>query len=130
MSNVGPMAQDRVFSIQPLTGGGSVPEWRLSDRLRRAREWAHLDQQQLATLTGLSRASISAAENGHRAPRAASVRLWAVATGVSVAWLETGQAPPPGNDQPAGWWFESTSGSTAAAVTPLAGAHAAHLDAA
>lgn len=80
--------------------GGAVPQWRLADRLRRAREHAGLDQQQLADRAGLSRASVSALERGHRRPMPATIRVWSLATGVSLAWLEHGDRPP----APATWW--------------------------
>lgn len=67
-----------------------MPEWTLADRLRKARESAGLEQTELAELAGISRATISAAENGAR-PARATLRLWALATGVPVTWLETGQ---------------------------------------
>lgn len=81
-------------------GGGNVPEWSVADRLRKAREWAGLDQVELARMTAISRATISAAENGRRKLRDSSIRLWAVSTGVSLTWIETGTAsntvPPDG----------------------------------
>lgn len=72
---------------------GTRPTWTLSDRLRKAREDAGLDQEQLASASGLSRATISAAENGHRVPSRASLAMWALATGVSRSWL-AGDPPP------------------------------------
>ncbi|TYL53161.1 helix-turn-helix domain-containing protein [Agromyces mariniharenae] len=63
------------------------PAWSLSDRLRKAREEAGLEQGELAELAGLSRATISAAENGHRRPAKATIAMWALATGVSRDWL-------------------------------------------
>lgn len=71
---------------------GSVPQWTVADRLRKARESAGLEQGELAELAGVSRATISAAENGHRSPSRATVRLWAMATGVPLGWIEQGDA--------------------------------------
>lgn len=70
-----------------------VPEWTLTDRLRKAREHAGLEQLDLAQTAGISRAAISAAENGRNVPHRSTLMLWALATGVSVEWLETGEAP-------------------------------------
>jgi transcriptional regulator with XRE-family HTH domain len=81
----------------PIIGGMSYsmqdpnrdkqPVWSLADRLRKAREEAGLEQGELAQLAGLSRATISAAENGHRRPAKATIAMWALATGVSRDWL-------------------------------------------
>ena len=115
------MSDTRTFTLEPLLGGGEVPEWSPADRLRKAREWADLDQAGLARLTALSRATISAAENGRRTLQNASIRLWAVSTGVSLTWLQTGEAPAPegdgasklpeldSNQQPAGFKHPVTS---------------------
>lgn len=72
---------------------GSVPEILLHHRLRIAREFAGFEQRDFAEKTGISRATISAAENGHRRPIRSTVKLWALATGVNVEWLETGVTP-------------------------------------
>lgn len=63
-------------------------------RLMRAREYAGLEQADLARDLGVSRQTISNAERGARMPRRALVVAWAVRTGVSLHWLETGQAGP------------------------------------
>jgi transcriptional regulator with XRE-family HTH domain len=65
----------------------------LSDRLRKSREQAGLEQTQLAEITRFSRATISAAENGHRRPSRATIAIWAMATGVSRDWLTNGTEP-------------------------------------
>ncbi|NAZ17900.1 helix-turn-helix domain-containing protein, partial [Glutamicibacter soli] len=78
-------------------GPGSIPEIQLHHRLRIAREFAGFDQVEFAAKTGISRATISAAENGHRRPIRSTVKLWALATGVNTIWLETGNIPA-GND--------------------------------
>lgn len=71
-----------------MTTNAKVPAWTLADRLRKAREAAGLEQLDLARRTSISRATISAAENGHRVPTRGFVRLWAEACGVELAWLE------------------------------------------
>lgn len=76
-----------------VSGGpvGAVPDFELRHRLRLAREHAGLDQRQMHAATGLSRATISAAETGRAQPHPATVRLWAMACGVSYAWLVSGE---------------------------------------
>jgi transcriptional regulator with XRE-family HTH domain len=71
---------------------GAVPAWRPVDRLRRAREYAELDQTQLADRIGVSRHSISNYERGAFAPRRPVLLSWALATGVALDWL-TGGSP-------------------------------------
>lgn len=89
-------------ALKPLEGGSRVPEWTLGDRLRKARESAGLEQAELAMITGLARQTVSNYERDAVHPRATGVRLWALATGVPVVWLESGEAPPdfPGPGEP------------------------------
>src|SRR5690606_16848470 len=86
---------------QPI-GAGAVPEWELRHRLIRAREYAGLEQSELARELGTSRNTISNAERGKSVPRRSLKMAWALRTGVSLTWLETGQAeeppPPPGEE--------------------------------
>lgn len=71
-----------------------VPKFQVRHRVRLAREIAEMQQAELATITGLSRASIANIEVGRTKPRKASLNLIAFATGVDPDWLETGEAPP------------------------------------
>ena len=80
------------MSIQPA--GGRVYEFGLPDRLRVSRELAHLGQRELADLTGISRQSVYNYENGVTTPRRPQIVVWAMATGFSVEWLETGKVGP------------------------------------
>ena len=75
--------------------GGSVPRIEVRHRLRIARESVGLEQSELAELIGVSRTSISNAENGTVTPRKITVNAWALACGVPASWLNTGQAPEP-----------------------------------
>jgi transcriptional regulator with XRE-family HTH domain len=81
---------------------GVVPAINLPQRLRLAREHAGLDQNELAERIGLSRTSVSSSELGRSTPRKIVLKTWALATGVSLAWIETGNAPasPDGPDSP------------------------------
>jgi len=77
-----------------MTVPGVAPGFELRHRLMRAREYAGLEQADLARDLGVSRQTISNAERGARMPRRALIVAWAVRTGVSLHWLETGQAAP------------------------------------
>lgn len=71
----------------PILSATHVPEWSIGDRLRKAREDAGLEQRELAERAGISRATVSNAERGVGTPNTATLRSWAHATGVSLAWL-------------------------------------------
>ena len=75
-----------------------VPVFTIEDRLRKARESAGLEQTQLAELIGVSRGTIGNTERGLVKPRLIMLRAWALATGVPVEWIQTGEAPSPGGD--------------------------------
>ncbi len=70
-----------------------VPTWTMADRLRKARELTGLEQIPFAIESGISRATVSNAENGHSTPHRGTLALWSATTGVSLQWLETGEAP-------------------------------------
>lgn len=76
---------------------GIPPEWTPADRLRKARESSGLKQQELAELTGISRASIVNYEAGKTFPRRPAMAAISMATGVPLWWL-TGEAAPDGGD--------------------------------
>ena len=80
---------------------GEVPPIEVRHRLRIAREYARLDQRELAERIGISRTSVGNAETGCVHPRRITVNAWALACGVPVSWLLTGQSSPPG-DGPGG----------------------------
>lgn len=69
---------------------GFIPEWRLQDRLERARKEAGLDQTELALRMDVSRNTVNRAESGIAVPRRIVLNAWALATGVDRKWLETG----------------------------------------
>lgn len=83
---------------------GAIPTITLPQRLRIAREYAGLEQLALAEVSGVSRATISAAENGRTTPSRATISLIAFACGVNREWLATGQVnenpDPRGPGQP------------------------------
>jgi transcriptional regulator with XRE-family HTH domain len=67
--------------------GEAVPEWTTSDRLRKAREHAGLQQAELATAIGVGRTSVVRYEAGQSVPSRPVLLAWAMRTGVSLEWL-------------------------------------------
>lgn len=80
-----------------------MPEWTVTDRLRKSREHAGLDQQQLADKIGMARTTVSNYENGITPPKRPILLSWAMATGVPLKWLQTGQRGPDGG--PGTEWY-------------------------
>jgi len=78
-----------------ITDMGVVPELTLGLRLELARRQTGMTQPQLAEELGISKRTVVDFENDVRAPKRATMMGWARATGVSFAWLETGQAANP-----------------------------------
>lgn len=93
---------------QTAHNGVRIPEFNLSDRLRKARETTGLEQGDFAAEIGVSRGTVSNYEKGHVAPREIVLRAWALRTGVPVEWIRTGHAPAndggprPADEQDAG----------------------------
>lgn len=89
----------------------------MAHRLRIAREYAGLDQTQLAERAEIGRTTVVNYEQGYREPRRLYLRAIAEATGVDMHWLETGEAPSDdeasrgerarrdSNPQPSDWEF-------------------------
>jgi transcriptional regulator with XRE-family HTH domain len=73
--------------MSELTIEGVTPTWTLSDRLRKARETRGITQGELAELTGISKRSIQNYEAAVSTPKRPQLLAWAMATGVSLAWL-------------------------------------------
>lgn len=61
--------------------------WTIGDRLRKARETAGLEQQELADIIGISRNTVSNYEKGRTQPRMLELREWSAATAVDLHWL-------------------------------------------
>lgn len=84
------------FMDQP---GRAIPEFELPDRARKAREYAGLDQSELATALGIARNTVARLEQGKTTRVKRPVLLaWSMVTGVDHHWLETGHAPSPDGD--------------------------------
>ncbi|MCV7226102.1 helix-turn-helix domain-containing protein [Mycolicibacterium komossense] len=69
---------------------GNIPPSRQPYRLLIARLEAGLQQQELADMMGVGRTVISNAEKGKGPVRKIYLNAWALATGVPISWLETG----------------------------------------
>lgn len=65
----------------------STPTWTTGDRLRKAREWANIESQDMAELLGVSRNTISNYEHDRTNPPLAALKAWAAQTGVDILWL-------------------------------------------
>lgn len=76
---------------------GFIPTWTLGDRLRKARESTGLGMVEFAEKVGISRVTVRNVESGKSHPQQATLKMWALATGVNFEWLLTGETPPPGS---------------------------------
>lgn len=73
---------------------GIVPAWTIGDRLRKARELAGFEQIQFAEHIGVDRRTVSNYERDVTSNhKTIYLRARALATGVSLEWLQTGRNP-------------------------------------
>ena len=72
---------------------GAIPQFGINHRVKLAREYAGMQQHDLADKTGLSMTSIAKMETGRTKPRKKTITIIASATGVDREWLATGNAP-------------------------------------
>ena len=117
--------QDMTIAANP----GRIPEWTLRDRLRKAREAADMSQTDLGEAMGVARTTVARAEQTGGVRRQTLI-TWAFATGVPLEWLETGEAPSPGDGdgasvvvrhqglEPRTRWLGASAGQDGS-VTPL-----------
>ncbi|MCE5288376.1 MAG: helix-turn-helix domain-containing protein [Nocardiaceae bacterium] len=70
---------------------GVIPPIKQGKRLEIAREYRGLSQADLAMRVGASAGTINRSERGLTKPRRPLLIAWALATGVSLEWLETGE---------------------------------------
>lgn len=82
-----------VFMSMNMTTG-NVPQWTITDRLRKARELTGLDQGEFASDIGASRGTVSNYERGSKSHKRSVLMTWAMRSGVPLEWLLTGQATP------------------------------------
>lgn len=88
----------KFVTMEAMKSMGYIPTWTLGDRLRKARVEKGYSTAELAQKIGMSRATVSSAENGKNEPYKNTVKLWALATGVDFYWLLTGETPAPSDD--------------------------------
>ena len=69
------------------TSPATVPQWTLGDRLRKAREFAGLQQTELAAEIGVGRSSIINYEKNHAQPPRSVLIAWALRCAVDYEWL-------------------------------------------
>lgn len=86
---------------------GVVPEFDLGDRMRKALHAGGVSAGEMADYLGVRREAVSTWINGRITPKRGMVRLWAIRTGVSLEWLETGCAIRDLNPEPADLGFRS-----------------------
>lgn len=70
-----------------------IPVFTVGDHLRRAREDAGWNQEELAHAIDISKNTVSSYETGRVKPRRIVLKQWALATGVPLEWLLSGEAP-------------------------------------
>lgn len=96
-----------------------IPTWSLQDRLRKARQHAQLEQDELAERIGVSPNTISNYETGRTTRHQRVVlRQWALATGVPLAWIIEGDDIGP--DSPSDQAVTQKGWIADAQIVPLA----------
>lgn len=74
----------------------TIPTWTLADRLRKSREFAGLEQNDVADYLGMSRGAISDWERDVRKPKLGVLRLWSEVCHVPLEWLRGSEDEPGG----------------------------------
>lgn len=92
-----------------MTETGLIPSWTQGDRLGKALRSQGITNQEMADYLGVSRNTITNYIHDNRKVPLGTLRLWAMRTGVPLAWLETGVAPTEddGGDGTALPWIDS-----------------------
>ena len=80
------------FGHMTMFEGGSVPPILVRHRLRIAREYAGLEQDELAELIGVARNTVGNAEKGRHKVRKITLNAWALHCGVPLSWIENGSS--------------------------------------
>ena len=78
---------------------GQIPPIEMRHRLRIAREYAGYSQAELGKIIGVSTNTIGNAETARNGVRKIVLNAWAMACGVPVDWIKSGEAP---SDRPDG----------------------------
>lgn len=69
----------------------SIPQFELSDRLRKSLEYANVNVEEMAEYLEVHPTTIRNWVGGRTRPRASDVKLWAMRTGVPYSWLAHGE---------------------------------------
>ena len=72
------------------TSAGAIPEFDLTDRMRKSLRHAGISAIEMADFLGVARESVGRWLNGSRNPSVQTLRLWASRTGVDYEWLRGG----------------------------------------
>ena len=78
-----------------MTNAGAVPSFGLEWRLKLALDYAGMTVQEMADYLEVSRQTMSRWLSGKGPIKRHILLSWALRTGVSMVWLETGEAPSP-----------------------------------
>jgi transcriptional regulator with XRE-family HTH domain len=70
-----------------VDAAGTVPAWRLCDRLRRSLSYAGMNSGDMADYLEVEPSTVSRWFSERTNPSPATLRLWALRTGVSYEWL-------------------------------------------
>ncbi|MGF7124994.1 helix-turn-helix domain-containing protein [Rhodococcus sp. BE178] len=70
---------------------GVIPEFDLTDRMRKALRHRGETAIGIAEFLGVTRDAVGRWLNGTRKPSVQTLRLWALHTGVDYRWLSTGE---------------------------------------
>ena len=87
------MCDNRRMTMQTATERSRFT-FDLADRMRKTLRESGASVQDMADYLGVTRGTVSTWINGRIEPSRQTLRLWAMATGFPVSWLETGEAPP------------------------------------
>lgn len=72
---------------------GVVPEFDVTDRMRKALRHSGMTVIDMAGYLGVTRVTVARWLNHGRTPSTQTLRLWSIRTGVDYDWLATGVAP-------------------------------------
>lgn len=97
---------------------GHVPSFELRHRLQLARESAGYTRRELADAMDISRNSVLNAESGRTIPRKIVLNAWALACGVPVTWIVTGEHPDGGDNPTSGLRIISNEDAQVIQLTP------------
>lgn len=105
--------------------------WDLADRLRKALRVSGVGVGEMADELHVSRNTVGNYINGHTEPNRATLRVWALRTGIPIEWILTGETPDHGPDGPGELgrsstrWYAEAPGGTVHTLHPATTSEAA-----